>query len=309
MNIPKNPETGAPYNRADSERAAGNMQRQTQGSPQSVAQDIRENAQDLTQPTRPGEIPVEPSQVPTTGLLSRDAGLVAAEEQARLRNRGDFVERDQNVKEAAAQRVGSVQDPNANQGAVATAAETAHESRMAEVEQRLQQLEDLSRRVDTARQQQGAEFAPAANADARANASRRLDTAIVDEGYVLARTEKNRQFDTAPGRNDQLPAGDIFQTIDRIRGQANDLAPGTLPADFMHRLDALCPVIDPESGLNVGGPGRSRRKGAGAAQGQRAGSAARSQGATGRGKEHAASARRTSERRMKKKTGAWRFSG
>jgi hypothetical protein len=255
VNVPVNAQTGAPYRMADTERAAGDLQSRVAGSPQAVAQDIRANASELTDPRLPGETPVDASAVPTTGLLSRDTGLVAAEEQARLRNRNDFVERDQNVKGAAAQRVGSVQDPDANQGAVVTAAENARESRMAEVEQRLQQLEDITRRVAQARQEQGAELAPVANAEARANASRRLDTTIVDEGYVPARTEKNRQFDTAPGRNEELPADDIFRTIDRIRGQANDLAPGTLPEDFIRRLDALRPVIDEETGLNVGGPG------------------------------------------------------
>jgi hypothetical protein len=62
---------------------------------------------------------------------------------------------------------------------------------------------------------------------------------LVDQTYLPARAEKNRLFDTAPGRNEQLPADDVFGAIDRIRGQANDLAPGTLPEDFLRRLDAL----------------------------------------------------------------------
>jgi hypothetical protein len=80
-----------------------------------------------------------------------------------------------------------------------------------------------------------------ANSEAKANASRRLDNAVVEGNYVPARARKNEQFDTAPGRNDELPADDVFGAIDRIRHQANDLAPGTLPNDFMRRLDALRP--------------------------------------------------------------------
>lgn len=35
-----------------------------------------------------------------------------------------------------------------------------------------------------------------------------------------------------------------------MRAGANNLAPGTLPNDFMRRLDALRPRIDPETGQN-----------------------------------------------------------
>jgi hypothetical protein len=95
-----------------------------------------------------------------------------------------------------------------------------------------------------------------ANSDAKANASRALDEALVDRSYVPARAEKNRQFDTAPGRNEHLPADEVFAAIDRVRAGANCLAPGTLPNEFMQRLDRLRPRIDPDSGENVGGPAR-----------------------------------------------------
>lgn len=253
VNVPASP-SGVPYNMADTERAARAMQGKTTGNPNSVARDIRENASELTNPTRPGEISVEASQLPSTGLLSRDPGLVTAEEGARVRNRGEFVTRDQNVKEAGAQRVASVRDPDADQGAVSVAAQAERDRRVQPANERVQQFEDIGRRVDETRQQQGAEFAPAANSEARSRASQNLDRSLVDENYIPARTEKNRQFDEAPGRNDQLPADNVFAAIDRVRAHANDLAPGTLPQDFMRRLDALRPRIverDVESSVPV----------------------------------------------------------
>ncbi|MBO4228008.1 hypothetical protein [Bradyrhizobium neotropicale] len=252
--VPLNPQTHAPYSTAEVDRAARDMQAATE-NPALAARTIRENADELANPVNPGEIPVEPSQMPTAGLLSQEPGLVRAEQGARLKKGPDFVKRDANVKEAAADRVASLRDEGADLGSVMRRAGEARAERMAPVEQRVGQFEDLGGRVDAQRRQEGAAFTPIANSNASANASRRLDTNIVDENYIPARTEKNRQFDEAPGRAAELPADDIFTAIDRVRRNANGLAPGTLPNDFMRRLDELRPVIDPESGANVGGPG------------------------------------------------------
>ena len=117
VNVPASP-SGAPYTVADTNRAAQQFQEQTRGAPRAVAQDIRENAAELTNPTQPGEVPIAPSAIPTTGMLSRDIGLVQAEQQARLKGNQPFIERDQNVKGAAADQVASMRDPGADQGAV-----------------------------------------------------------------------------------------------------------------------------------------------------------------------------------------------
>lgn len=86
--------------------------------------------------------------MPTSGLLSRDPGLVTAETGARVKNSGEFVQRDQNVKEAAGQRVNSVRDPNADQRLVTRAAETERDARLSPANQRVSQMEDLSNRID-----------------------------------------------------------------------------------------------------------------------------------------------------------------
>jgi hypothetical protein len=50
-----------------------------------LAQDIRENAAELSNPQRAGETPVDASALPTSGLLSRDPGLVTLEQGSRLK--------------------------------------------------------------------------------------------------------------------------------------------------------------------------------------------------------------------------------
>ncbi|MGY3077070.1 hypothetical protein ACVWZZ_003441 [Bradyrhizobium sp. LM6.10] len=258
--IPLNPNTRAPYSISDVDRAAAKMQTAAPGAPRALAQDIRENAAALSRPTEEGASPLQSSAMPTTGLLSRDPGLIAAEQGARLKSAPDFVKRDQNVKTAAAERVEAMRDPEADLGAVMRRAAQAREQRMGAAESDILQREDAHRAVDRIRADQGEPFGAVANSEVKANASRRLDEALVDRTYIPARAEKNRLFDNAAGRADELPADDIFGVIDRIRANGNGLAPGVLPEDFMRRLNSLRPPMvehPPESGqmVNVGGPG------------------------------------------------------
>lgn len=258
--IPLNPNTKAPYSTADVDRAAAKTQSTASGAPRALAQDIRENAAALSRPAEEGASPLQSSAMPTSGLLSRDPGLIAAEQGARLKSAPDFIKRDQNVKTAAAERVEAMRDPEADLGAVMRRAAQTRNERIGAAENDILQREDANRSVDRIRADHGQPFGALGNSEVKTNASRRLDEALVDRTYIPARAEKNRLFDNAPGRADELPADDIFSTIDRIRGNANGLAPGVLPEDFMRRLNALRPQMvehPPESGqiINVGGPG------------------------------------------------------
>ncbi len=253
--IPVNLQTSAPYTNPDIDRAARTFQASAHLSPKALAQDIRENAAELLSPKLAGEEPLSRSSLPTTGMLSGDPGLLGAEGGARMKNAAPFIQRDENIKGAAAGRVASLRDPEADLGSVFRAADAARESKMAAAEGEVaRRAEELATRQ---RDQElfGADFGAIANSDAKANASRNLDRAVVDQNYVPARQQKNEMFDNAPGRNEQLPSDDVFAAIDRVRASANGLAPGTLPNDFMRRLDALRPQIDPETGANIGGPG------------------------------------------------------
>ncbi|MDI3560237.1 hypothetical protein [Bradyrhizobium sp. Arg816] len=258
--IPLNPNTKAPFIMADVDRAATKIQAAASGAPRALAQDVRENAAALARPTEAGATPLQSSAMPTSGLLSGDPGLITAEHRARLETSPDFIKRDQNVKAEAAERVESMRDPEADLSSVMRRAAQVREERMGAAESDILQREDATRAVDRIRAVQGEPFGALANSEVKANASRRLDEALVDRTYVPARAEKNRLFDSAPGRAEELPADSVFAAIDRIRGSANNLAPGTVPEDFMRRLNALRPQIvehPPESGqmINVGGPG------------------------------------------------------
>ncbi|RED36202.1 hypothetical protein BJ123_108137 [Rhodopseudomonas thermotolerans] len=259
--IPLNPIAKTPYKEPEIDRAAATLQNQTTGAPRAVAQDIRENAAEFTNPQRPGEAALLPSQIPTAGLLSRDPGLISQEGAARSKNAPDFIERDQRVKETAAGRVNSLRDPEADLGSVFRRAAEARDERLqganAAVDERASALSAL----DQARQHQGAEFGVVANAGARAGASQRLDRAVVDEGYVPARAEKNRQFETSPGRAEQLPADEVFTAIDRVRAQNNMLRPDNqVPEDLMQRLEALRPRIEMRDTNILGADGRPVRQ-------------------------------------------------
>lgn len=251
--IPLNPNTGKAYSATEVDRAAQMMQAD-QKSPDLTARTIRENADELAKPKLPGETPVEASQIPTAGLLSGDPRLVTMEEGARTRNRAPFIERDQNVKEAAGERVESLRDPEADLGSVMRRAGEARAERLQPAEASVNWAEAGQELANHRRTVEGAAYTPIANSEAKANASRRLDRAVVDENYIPARAEKNRQFDEAPGRAQELPADDVLAAADRVRRNANELAPGTLPNDFLRRLDELRPQID-ETGANIGGPG------------------------------------------------------
>jgi hypothetical protein len=115
--IPVNPMAKAPYSGADVDRAAAQLQSAATGGPKALAQDVRENAE-LRRPVNVDETPIDASALPTSGLLSHDPGLVTLESGARSKSSPSFVKRDQNVKEAAAQRIEGLRDPEADLGSV-----------------------------------------------------------------------------------------------------------------------------------------------------------------------------------------------
>jgi hypothetical protein len=255
------------YSVPDIDRAATQMQASVTGAPKVVARDIRENAGELRQPVQSGEKPVDASALPTTGLLSRDPGLVTLEAGSRSKSAPEFIKRDQSTKEAAAERIDGLRDPEGDIAAVFRRAQAAQGERLAPAQQAVAEVESVIGDAARWRQEQGAEFTPVANTSAKARASGRLDKAIVDDDYVPARAEKNRQFDSAPGRTEQLPADDVFAAIDRVRAGINRLGPAAdqMPAEFIQRLDRLRPRHVEAEGpvppgeapptFNEGGPG------------------------------------------------------
>jgi len=297
-NIPADPTTLQPVTRGQSETASRMMQ-EVASNPDVAAANIRENAATM----RAADLPQ-----PTIGLVSDDVGLQSAETAARTKKGVPFIENDNKLRAAATERVESLRDPKADQSQPAAiarteatmrttearrgasqgirdaetlaqtdvqAAERAAAERIAAAQARAAEAEGGVRTVEQQNQQYGAPIAASANTDAKAQASRRLDTTVVDQGYIPARTEKNRQFDTAPGRTEQLPADDVIAAAQRVRQNINDLGPERvqLPAEFVQRLERLAPDIQQQPSAVLGPDGRPLTRevnvgGPGTAQGQ-----------------------------------------
>lgn len=247
------PESGAPVTRGEAQ-AAGRMMQDVASNPSNAARSISDKFAEFSDAGLP---------TPTIGLISDDVGLQAAESAARTKNGVPFIESDNRLRSAASDRVEGMKDPGADQSAVRVPAQQQRTAMEGTNRADLGGAETDVRNVQGQRVMEGAPLATRASTDAQAEASRRLDRAIVDEGYIPARAEKNRQFDQAPGRNDQLPADDVLATVDDVLARNNALRPDEqLPTDFVRRLEALRPQMeeDPATGqmVNVGGPGTAR---------------------------------------------------
>lgn len=107
-NIPADPETGQATSRATSNRAREYVQNEYI-DPQGAAERVRDQAQSF----RDEDLPVPP-----VGSLSGDVGGIGLERSARLNDPKPFIEKDRQVRQAAADEVGSLDpgpDVNARQ--------------------------------------------------------------------------------------------------------------------------------------------------------------------------------------------------
>jgi len=192
--LPLNPGTGAAFSNAESNLAARVLQGSASDTT-SALDNITRNAADLNAAGVPA------AAVPTAGLLSQDPGLVSLEgafrnEKLKANEGTPFVNRDLGVRGEASQRVGSLRDPGADQGAVRNAAEDAQAARMAPVDAAAEAAKARAAGVDQTRQAEGAQLAVQGGADNAAKASQALDSAVVDKTYLPDRAAKNEAFRT-----------------------------------------------------------------------------------------------------------------
>lgn len=212
------------FTRAETESAARVFQ-DAAVNPGVAAQNIRDNAGELAAAARPGETPVNPSQMPTSGLLSQDPGLVTREAGERTRNGVPFIERDQNVKEAAADRVASLRDPSADQSLVTRKAEQYVDTRRDVAQRPVDHAQGRLTGVEMARQEAGAPLAATGNTHARANASSALDRAVVDETYIPARAEKNRLYNEGVSPETPVDLTPAARAADQVAERVERLPP------------------------------------------------------------------------------------
>lgn len=212
----------------------------------------------------------EGGPVATTGLLSGDTGLVAAEQGVRVKSPEQFRKSDTAVGEHASGLISGLEDPTADLAAPARSASQARRDRIAPVEQQRAAVETAYNQAEAARRAQGAPLQSAADTEARAAASGRVHSAVV-EPYTQARTAKNEAFDALdPQRTQQVDATDVIAAAERVRASVNELAPSGLqmPGEFMGAIERLAPDIRRQDSsildasgtamqrdVNVGGPG------------------------------------------------------
>jgi hypothetical protein len=241
-NVGFDPLTGNTFSKAETEQAARQYQSAaaaqatTKAEAEALPEAARQNIQE-----RVNELRAENLPVPTTGLTSDNIGLAGLEARQRAGNRAPFIARDEAVKAAAGEKVRSLRPEDADPMAARQLAEQQANQRMTGVRQQADDAAQAALDAEAVRQQQAATVAPLAGQTAKNDASRRLHTNIVDEGYLPARTEKNRQFDEAPGRVEEVPTDDVRAAAQRVRENINALGPQAqqLPAEFVQRIEGL----------------------------------------------------------------------
>lgn len=220
-NAPINPETGAPYTRAEMDEAA----RVVQSMPTNRAEateNIKDNYAMFQQFARPDEIP-------TTGMLANDIGMAISEKSARVRNAEPFKRRD-NARLAAASRYIDQSAPaGADPRAFTDTATRQYDDIRAGAQQTLDEATDQQRQAqrDIATQRADIEEYRAR----QPQASSALD-AEFRAARQNARGMKNEAYDAADPRT-PVPGSTLGNAIDAIDSQmaeAERLNPGAYDA-------------------------------------------------------------------------------
>lgn len=223
---------GDSVTRAVADRAASFMQREAGGQPQ--AADAARSIEGAR-----NEFVGEGLPVPSSGLISQNVGLENLDRGMRMKSPTPFQESDRRLHGAAMDEVQGVRPAGANPREFTDTMENVAQTRRAEAQGDVDQAQTYVGRVGAVRGAQAAEV-DAFRGPRQDTAARDVDTALVDRGYFPARREKNRQFDEAPGRNDQVPVEDLRTTAQELRARNNALRPDEqLPTEVMQRLDDL----------------------------------------------------------------------
>jgi hypothetical protein len=185
--------------------------------------------------------------MPTSGLLSQDPGLIALEATARHQSGVPFGVRDQRVTEAASEQLGSLRDPTADQGAVASRAAAEKADKMGPANLDVALSQEAADAADAARRSSGAEMAALAGTGTRAEASRRLDRAVVSDTYLPDRARKNALFDAIdPAGTEMRDTTPLVSAVRQLRA-----AEESLPSSFQTHspmLDDIEKLVDPKTG-------------------------------------------------------------
>ena len=216
-NIPADPETG----RYTSPFVASRTRATMQGAavnPEAAAGNISEGAEFYRDAGMPR---------PTTGLMSNDEGLIALERAARTKNPVPFAQRDRAVNQAATEKIQSL-SPGENVDArqftdtlkrQVTDQLDAASAKISALEGKIANLED---------QAGGYGSAAAARTELAGDASKRLDTAVVDKTLRPMAAKQNKLYRGID------PTGEVQRDVAPLLEAVKDLeraVPEGVPAD------------------------------------------------------------------------------
>jgi len=246
--VPVDPETRAPFRQGEADLAAAEIQRRT-GDRLPVARDtFDQNVADL----RAAGVP--PEATPTFGLLTEDPGLIQQERGFRTDLPDQFIQRDQNIKNFAADQIAGMRNPEADLSAVGRRAEGARLERLAPLTQEVDARQAAVNDVAGGVANEGASYEPFRSRPEhyRTDASRRLDQNIVDDSYLPAREQKNALYDQVdPNRSEFVSIEPMRGALQQVRNQINEFGPEALqmPTDFVRRIQDVLNRAAPDEDM------------------------------------------------------------
>lgn len=285
-NIPLDPDTGFPTSVRSADMAARWVQNQTSGDPSSIAKTIGDNVNESILRGEP---------VPSVGLISGengqgDIGLTALEKGARLRDPVKFQERDQELRNAAQDKVTGLRDESANPEAAKTLVQNdIADQRKAVQEPIAQARTDLSTeqaanadKVAQAEAAREADLVARAKAEAaqkqsladaqeaekkiggevagraggQGPASERLDKAVVkDTMEPMAAQQRAKYQAIDPEGKVELDAQPLVDVVKQIRASVPRTVPASevLPEAWLSKLEGLGAKEVPTGVLDAAG--------------------------------------------------------
>lgn len=229
--VPRDEVTGDRFNKVDVD-AAARLAQEEASNPQLAARNIEETSADLRGYTN------SDNALPPTGSQSRDVGLVAMENQARVQNGVPFTEQAQRTNTAARDQVDNLApqdaDPRAFTERAAEVAETRTQTAQKGVDKAQGEIEGVQR----AREGEGAVVAQ--NAGGKPAASAAIDDTVV-EGTLRPMQEQNARLynEVDPGRIALVPTDNLLNTAREVRDTLGDLNTPSkiIPESLLQRIE------------------------------------------------------------------------
>lgn len=228
-----NPVTGKrEFTRSQMDEAARSVQAQA-SDPAAAAANINRNVSAIKADAAPG-------QLPTSGAVSDDAGLVLLEREARARNPKPFLERDQATNARAGEIVRGTAPVGAEARDFTDASSEIFQGRKDLAQSQLDQVRASAHEFENSVRRQSAPIA--AGAGQGVDASRNLDALVVEQSLKPMQARKNDAFGAIdPDRSVVRDATPLIDAAEKIRanlGRLND-PNSILPMRTLDRIAAL----------------------------------------------------------------------